>query len=213
MKHRDRVVVLGTLAIASFQFIDVAVAQTVAAPMAKVALSAAATLGSARVSCTGDELAVSTGVMERKWRWTGKGLVTTSLRDVRTKQEWAGTPRHTCDWDLPGVLGDGVEGILIGSSARVDDDDGFSGKHLEVVTTVHYERARLQVQHVVWAFPDSPGIRTQLRVKALPGYAANGTADDRKYFSYGGTLLRRRTKRLSAGRFFAAQQPPLLRHL
>ena len=59
---------------------------------------------------------------------------------------------------------------------KPDDDEGFSGKHLEVVSTIRYLEAKLEVQHVVWAFPDAPGLRTQLRVKALPGFDGKAIA-------------------------------------
>jgi hypothetical protein len=154
-------------------------------------LSARGVLGSASVRSFGNELAVSTGVVERKWRWTGKGLVTVSLRDLRSGKEWAAQPGLASDWDLPNALEDPPEGTLVGSTARVGDDEGFSGKHLEVVTTVRYEKSRLEVQHVVWAFPDAPGLRTQLRVKALPGFDTKGLPGGEGTFSaYGATFIR-----------------------
>jgi hypothetical protein len=160
-------------------------------PPAAVALSASGTLGTARASCTSNEFTVSTGVIERKWRWTGRGLVTVSLRDLRSGTERAVQPGRACDWDLPGALSDSVEGVLIGSTVRESDDEGFSGRHLEVVNTIRYEKAHLDVQHVVWAYPDAPGLRTQLRVKALPGFDPKGLPDkEGTYSDCGATFLK-----------------------
>lgn len=38
-------------------------------------------LGSATVEVRGDTIGVNTGKISRKWRWTGKGLVTVSIQD------------------------------------------------------------------------------------------------------------------------------------
>lgn len=38
-------------------------------------------LGSATVEVRGDTIGVNTGKISRKWRWTGKGLVTASIQD------------------------------------------------------------------------------------------------------------------------------------
>ena len=87
---------------------------------------------------------------------------------------------------------DSTLGVLVGVTARVDDDAGFSSKHIEVVSTVRYEQAHLEVQHVVWAFPGVPGLRTMLRVKALPGFdaKANFRFGEEDFNACGGTLTR-----------------------
>lgn len=150
-----------------------------------------ATLGDAKVSTNGDDLIVTTGRVIRIWHWTGKGLATTSLRDEGAKRDYH-SPRGTvrCDWDLPGVLGDGSEGRLIDMAVHESDDDGFTGKHLEIVSTIRYEAAMLEVQHVIWVFPGAPGLRTQLRVKALPGFDPKAArVPDRMISDSGGTKL------------------------
>jgi hypothetical protein len=149
----------------------------------------ATTLGKARVELAKDRIAVSTGSIERVWSWTGKGLITVSLRDVASGKEWAVKPSHACDWDLPGALGDATEGVLLGTESRVTDDDGFSNPHLEVISTIRYEQAKLEIQHVVWAFPDAPGLRVQLRAKALPGFDPKGKpAGETTYIDCGATF-------------------------
>ncbi len=152
-------------------------------------LNVSAELGAAHVAGTKNDLTVTTGIMQRTWHWTGKGLVTTSIRDLLTGKEYALAPQHSCDWNLPGLLDNNTEGVLIGNTVQISDDDGFSSKLLEVVSTIRYEKAHLEVQHVVWAIPGAPGIRTQLRWKALPGYVAQGKADESKYNSYGSTQI------------------------
>jgi hypothetical protein len=179
--------IVGTFALLLFQSLELCRA----AEPPTVSLSATGALGAARVTCSSNELTVSTGTIERRWRWTGRGLVTVGLRDLRTGTERARMPQRTCDWDLPGALGDATAGTLIGSTARVSDDDGFSSTHLEVVTTVHYAAARLEVQHVIWVFPDAPGLRTQLRVKALAGFEPKGLPDrEGTYTDCGATFLK-----------------------
>jgi hypothetical protein len=137
----------------------------------------ARTLGHAKVSVADDRLTVGTGVIERTWQWTGKGLVTISLRDALTGREWAAKPAHASDWDLPGALGDSTDGALVGTETRVSTDDGFVSEHIEVISTIRYAKAKLELQHVVWVFPDAPGVRTQLRVKALDGFSPEGLPD------------------------------------
>ena len=149
----------------------------------------ATTLGRARVELTKDRITVSTGAIERVWSWTGKGLVTMSLRNATSGKEWAVKPSHACDWDLPGALGDTTTGVLLGTESRVADDDGFSSPHLEVISTIRYEEAKLELQHVVWVFPDAPGLRVQLRAKALPGFDPKGKpAGESTYEDCGATF-------------------------
>jgi hypothetical protein len=160
-------------------------------PPVAVSLAAAGTLGAASVRCGTNEMTVSTGVIERTWKWTGRGLVTTGLRDLRSGVERAKAPARACDWDLPGLLNDATPGVLIGSTVRESDDEGFSGRHLEVVNTIHYEKARLEVQHVVWVFPGAPGLRTQIRARALPGFEPKGLPDkDGTFSDCGATFLK-----------------------
>ena len=138
------------------------------------------------------EFTVSTGRIERTWRWTGAGLVTVGLRDLTNEKPLSiRPPAHACDWDLPGAIGDKSQAELLSVAIKTDDDKGFTGKHLEAVSKIRYPQAKLEIEHVVWAFPDAPGLRVQLRVKALPGYEPKRVvADkDRPYKSYGGAFL------------------------
>ena len=47
------------------------------------------------------------------------------------------------------------------------DDERFTSEHLEVVATIDYPEAHLQIRHVVWVYPDSPGTRVHRR--SAPG--------------------------------------------
>lgn len=150
-----------------------------------------AALGNARVAIQGDRISVSTGGVERTWHWTGSGLVTVSLRDQKSGRDWAVKPQRDCDWDLPGAITKGAKATLVSTESRISDDDGFSGRHLELVSTIRYDEAKLLIQHIVWAIPDAPGLRTQLRVKALPGFdPKDKPTGDFTFKDFGATFLK-----------------------
>lgn len=132
-------------------------------------------LGNAYVRVADDMITVGTGKMERQWTWNGNGLVTTSLKDLAAGKEWAVTDTGvTCDWDLPKAITPSSKAEFVSFSVGESDDDGFTSPHLEVITHIRYGTARLEIQHVVWVYPDAPGIRTQLRVKAMDGFVPDG---------------------------------------
>lgn len=150
-----------------------------------------ATLGTARVEVHGDQLEVFTGRIRRVWRWTGNGLVTVKIEDcARQQNPLLPTPAYACDWDLPGAIDDGSSAELVSMTVAPDDDDGFTNKHLQVMATIRYEAAKLELQFIIWVYPDAPGIRTQLRAKSLAGFDPKDLQwDDRSIKSHGGTLL------------------------
>lgn len=154
-------------------------------------ITAEAGLDTAKATFRDGVLTITTGAMERVWIWTGKGLATVGLRDSHNGQVYAkAQATHACDWDLPGLVDDQTSGELTDVRAQVADDDGFSGNHVEVVCTVRYAAAELEVQHVVWAYPGAPGVRVQLRVKGLPGYHPKAArVADKPFNSYGSTQL------------------------
>jgi hypothetical protein len=125
----------------------------------------------ASVVVVGDTIIAYTGKIERKWCWNNKGLLTTSIKDISLNKEWAKpTTEIACDWNLPGAIGNDTKATFVSLDVHESTDDGFSSPHLELITSLRYESARLEVQHVVWLYPNAPGIRTQLRVKALNGF-------------------------------------------
>ena len=150
--------------------------------------------GKAHTYTVGDSLFVKTGEVERKWIWTGRGLITQYVKNMATGKVYTNSQKNIrCDWNLQntGIEKDKKEGEknltgsdwnwlkpdaaaasakLISLTASVRDDDGFTNKYVEVVTQLRYESLHLEVQHVIWVYPDAPGVRTQLRIKALPGF-------------------------------------------
>jgi hypothetical protein len=133
----------------------------------------------ARVAYEHDSLKVSTGRIERTWKWTGNGLLTISIRNQITGKEYAGkSGKYSCDWNLPGSLTDSSDAELKDLKITVNDDDGFTNKHLQVITTIRYPGAKLEVQHVICVFSDAPGVRTQLRIKAMESFSPVGLPDN-----------------------------------
>ena len=134
-----------------------------------------AQLGSARVRTKNDLLEVTTGRVTRRWNWTAAGLVTVSFRDELSGKEWAKPqPARACDWDLPGAIGNEARGELVSLTANTNNDEGFTSQHLQVISTVRYPQAKLELQHIIWVYPNATGIRTQLRVRALEGFSPKG---------------------------------------
>jgi hypothetical protein len=134
-----------------------------------------AQLGPARARTENAMLEVTTGKVARRWKWTGAGLITVSFRDEQSGKEWAKPQQaRASDWNLPGAIGDDAQGELLSMTASANDDEGFTSNHLQVVTTVRYQKAKLELQHIIWVYPDATGIRTQLRVRALEGYSPKG---------------------------------------
>lgn len=140
-------------------------------------------LKNATVRFKDNKIFVSTGKIERSWKWTGKGLLTTSIKNQLTGKEYAKVEtKNQCDWDLPGAISNTSPADLIDVRVKESDDNGFSSKYLEFTSTIKYADAGLLIEHVIWVFPNAPGIRTQLRVKALSGYSSkkNRTAEDER---------------------------------
>ncbi|MFO7956695.1 MAG: alpha-galactosidase [Candidatus Brocadiia bacterium] len=130
-------------------------------------------LGSATAQFDGERLRVSTGRIERVWRWTGRGFETTRVQQlpegriwsVETSAEGAGA-----DWLLPTVEESNPRGELLIITCGESDDDGFTLPHLAVKAEIGYPEACLKLRFEARAYPDAPGIRTQLFVRTLPGF-------------------------------------------
>jgi len=128
----------------------------------------------AMVVTTGNEIIVSTGVVEGKWKWIGKGLVTTGFKNLATGTEWISKENTgMADWDirLPRMK----KARLISLKANESDDEKLTSKHISVVATVEYPDANIVVQYMIWAYPGAPGLRTQLLVKATEGFAPDSS--------------------------------------
>lgn len=145
-------------------------------------------LGRATVVISGDTLITSTGNIERKWVLNEQGLRTVSLKDVSTNKEWCKPEKELkCDWNLPGAIGNETKAEFVSLNIRKANDEQFINDYLEVITQFKYDSARLELQHVIWVFPDATGIRTQLRVKALDGFKPDGLPEDETATNYFGS--------------------------
>ncbi|MCK9343303.1 MAG: hypothetical protein M0P33_05285, partial [Massilibacteroides sp.] len=148
-------------------------------------------MGKASVSITHNTILVNTGKIERQWRWTDHGLLTIALRDVQSNKSFPLVKKPLqCDWNLPGAISDSTsKAKLIALKIREGNDDGFINKYIEVSTTIRYEKAHLTLQQVIWVFPNAPGIRTQLRIKACQGFNPKGIiSEEGTRVYYGNTL-------------------------
>ncbi len=120
----------------------------------------------ARAEKSGNIITVSSGKMERSWQVTGNGLRTIGLKDLSNKNSYLKNHiDNLSDWDLPGLIDSTSKAELTDFQIIINDDDGFTNKHIEVISTFLYPDAGLEIQHVIWVYSDAPGIRTQLRVK------------------------------------------------
>lgn len=148
------------------------------------------TLGNASAQTEDNTLTVTTGEISRTWNFTGSGLQTVSIRDLSDGRELATKPAFRSDWNLPGAIADTTAATLVSTTARLSDDDGFINQHIEVVSTLRYPSAGVELQHVVWVFPDATGLRVQLRARAIEGFDPKGLpAGESTYNSYGATFL------------------------
>lgn len=131
-------------------------------------------LGNARITFENDLLTATTGIIRRQWRWTGRGFLTTEVT-MGSGGQWRldqDDPRDA-DWLLPVVENENPEATLVCADARISDDEGFTSKHVSFVAEMTYPDALVALQFEIWAYPDAPGLRTQLRIKALDGYEWN----------------------------------------
>ncbi len=122
----------------------------------------------ARAFTKEDKLTVTTGRITRQWQLTESGLITQSV----TNFEATPTP-YQSDWHLTGILPEDARGKLVALSAKKSNDEGFTTDHLEVTAEFEYPKEGVGVKYLIWAFPNAPGLRTQLFVKKLANYQAS----------------------------------------
>jgi hypothetical protein len=135
-------------------------------------------LGTSYARVEGDSLVVGTGSMERRWKWTGNGLVTTSVINRETGKVWSDPSNQRCDWMIDGLVDSTTPAELISLSAEQADDEGFTSDHLEVTAHIRYATAMLDVKYSIWAYPDASGLRTAVAVKALEGFNADAYKEE-----------------------------------
>jgi len=142
--------------------LPLAILFVVAQRSARAEIQKQVAVGNATMQFDGQRLKVSTGRMEREWAVTPRGLATVAVRGTNGFGA-AGAGKADCDWSLPGTEG---EANLVSLTARVSDDHRFTSRHLEVVAEFEYPATGTAVRQVIWAYPDGPGLRTQLWLKS-----------------------------------------------
>lgn len=128
-------------------------------------------LDKAEVKVDGRSMVLQTGRVRRELKWTGHGWLTVALADSESGQHWIADKQESrlADWQLPGQVEPG-RAVLKDVVVRKWNDDGFASEFIEVMTAMEYPNEKLALRWKVWVWPDAPGFRTQLEVKALPGY-------------------------------------------
>ena len=136
--------------------------------------------GNAYARIERDQLVVGTGVVERRWKLTDQGFVTTGLSSTgKVKREWVDHgPAVASDWAHPGLLPEGSSCKLVSLTAVEDDDEGFITKHLKVTAEFFFPGRNLFLRYEIRAFPDVPGLLTQLWIKGAPPTGRNSAAVD-----------------------------------
>ncbi|NOU35786.1 MAG: hypothetical protein HOO88_03315 [Kiritimatiellaceae bacterium] len=120
--------------------------------------------GHAKVQTQDNGLIVSTGKVERRWMWTGGGFTTVSLKDLKSGKEWISAKTGAAsDWQIPGI--NETVGQLVSLTAEESTDEGFTSPHLNVQAEIAYPVSGKTVRYRIWAYPDAPGLRTQVGVK------------------------------------------------
>jgi hypothetical protein len=142
----------------------------------------------ASVTSQNNEITVSTGKITGKWKWTGKGFVSTGFKNLQSGKEWVNEqPEHLADWDLR-IFEDDAE--LVSFTADISNDDNFTSEHIRIIAEMdyampekHYGESGLRLRFEIWAYPDAPGFRTQLFLKGIKSWAAPGIASSNDYLT------------------------------
>ncbi len=137
-------------------------------------------LENASVITQDDELIVSTGIVSGRWKWTGKGFVTTGFKNLKVDKEWVvEEPVYPADWDM--ALFENGDATLTLLEADTSTDDHFTSQHMRIAAEIEYPASELAVRFEIWAYPNAPGFRTQLFVKGIQRFFAPGIACSNDY--------------------------------
>jgi len=126
-------------------------------------------LGVASCSATDSTLIINSGKIERIYRLTPYGLLTTRLRWTGSKVQLQDDPDEHADWNF----GWNARAKLEDITERIDNDSGFTSKHITIVSEFEYPNIGIALRYVVWVYPGS-GIRTQIGLKALKNMQQTG---------------------------------------
>lgn len=127
--------------------------------------------GAAEVRVDDGLLTVSTGRVERTWRWQDGVLSSVGLRDLRTDRVWTGSAPA---WGHEAWLG-GARGELRSLRAEVVRFDPYTSDHVRLTAEVAYPERGVELRFEATGYPDAPGIRTQLFVRASADGLAGGS--------------------------------------
>ncbi len=115
----------------------------------------------------GKHLVVGTGAIERKWILSDNGLSTSQIKNSLTEYVWQPTNKEAkCDWSIVGLTEQQAE--LKGITATISNDNNFTSQHICVIAEIYYPHTETTIKYQIWAYPNAPGIRTQLFVKGEP---------------------------------------------
>ena len=123
--------------------------------------------GSARACWDGTILTVSTGRAVREWKLTDRGFVTIRLSADSSGYQWieSSYTADDCDWSVFTMTGCSAQ--LTNIEIRPVEDRLLTAPFVEVTAHFEYRESGMALVYSVWAFPDAPGFRTRISLKAL----------------------------------------------
>ena len=123
-------------------------------------------LKNAIVETKSDKLIVNTGRVSRTYQLTSLGLKTISYKDLTNNQEWIANTINQCDWQI----GAEPKAIFKSINVNISDDEKFTDEHLSTEIIFEYPTEKISLRYVIWVYPNSTGIRTQIQLMALEGF-------------------------------------------
>lgn len=120
----------------------------------------------ATVETKSDKLIVNTGRVSRTYQLTELGLKTISYKDLTNNKEWIAGATNQCDWQI----GEESEAIFKSIDVNISDDEKFTDEHLSAEIIFEYPTEKISLRYVIWVYPNSTGIRTQIQLMALKGF-------------------------------------------
>lgn len=123
--------------------------------------------GKAGIRTKDRHLYVWTGKCFAIWKLTDAGL---SLAKIGSEpgNNWTFETSNEADWNFPGISIGPAE--LVSLTASENDDEGFTNKHLETIAEFYYPQAKSHLQYRIWTYPEAPGLRVQVWLKADRGF-------------------------------------------
>ena len=126
--------------------------------------------GTAGITTKGTRLYVWTGNCSATWQLTEKGLALVRI-GCEAENNWTFDSGNAADWSIPGISTGPAE--LVALTARKNDDEGFTNRHIEIIAEFHYQQTKTNLQYRIWAYPEAPGLRVQVWLKADHGFQSS----------------------------------------